>query len=74
MRVSKASCRGERWWHETSPHSRPPMTMDTDMEAQVSMLRMYSRCTGDTLRRKAWDRSSVAAEAPPSVDNKGTGA
>ena len=53
VRVWKSTGRGRSWWQDTSPHSRPSTTMDSDMEARVPMFRMYCRCTGDTLRRAA---------------------
>ena len=47
-----------------SPHSRPPRRIDTDIEAAVSMLRMYSRWTGETLRsRLERDRQLSVEEA-----------
>ena len=47
--------------------------MDTDMDARVPMLRMYSRCTGDTLRRPASERSIVRAASAASTGTSGTG-
>ncbi len=58
VRVWKPTPRGCRSWQEISPQSSPRTTMETDMEAWVPMLRMYCRCTGETLRRAAKLRSS----------------
>src|SRR3954449_4611279 len=48
---------GSLLWQEISPHSSPSWSSETDMEAAVPMLRMYSRWTGETLRRTAKPRS-----------------
>ncbi len=47
--------------------------MDTDIDARVPMLRMYSRCTGETLRRPASDRSMVVVTSDGSTASSGTG-
>ena len=57
-RTAKGTRRGSAWWHEIRPHSRPPRRSETDIEAGVPMLRMYSRWTGETLRSAAKLRSS----------------
>jgi hypothetical protein len=47
--------------------------MDTDIDARVPMLRMYSRCTGDTLRSAEYVRSSACGPRTPSRKAMGTG-
>ena len=45
-------------WQEIRPQSSPSRRIEIDIEAAVPMLRMYSRWTGETLRRTAKLRSS----------------
>lgn len=56
-RTCSGTRRGSAWWQEIRPQSRPSTTTETDMEAAVPMLRMYSRWIGDTLRSVESDRS-----------------
>jgi len=65
--------RGAWLWQDTRPHSLPSITMDTDMDASVPMLRMYSRCTGETLRNWACDRSMPEGASVRSSLRSGTG-
>ena len=60
--VRAARGRGRR----SGPTAGRATTMDTDIEASVPMLRMYSRCTGETLRsaREATGRARAASGAP----------
>ena len=73
--MAKDTCRGSAWWQEIRPHSRSPSMTEIDMEAGVPMLRMYSRCTGDTLRstEKLRSRGSAARFPAPSAARMGTG-
>ena len=57
-RLERHVPRARALWHEIRPQSLPLTTIDTDMDAGVPMLRMYSRCTGETLRSTAKLRSS----------------
>ncbi len=57
-------------WQAIRPQSLPSTSTETDMVAAVPMLRMYSRCTGDT------DRSTERPRSRPSEPDgaiKGTG-
>ena len=49
------------------------MTMEIDIDASVPMLRMYCRCTGETLRSAAKLRSSGAPEIGLSAGTRGEG-
>ena len=57
LRLSNSSGQGAALWHEIRPHSWPLTISEIDIEASVSMLRMYCRWIGDTLRSAANDRS-----------------
>jgi len=72
-RVAVSRKRGSWSWQEISPQSRPRTTIDTDIEASVPMLRMYSRWIGDTLRNCACDRSMPAGASAASFETSGTG-
>ena len=60
LRTGKVTRRGARLWQEIRPHSSPSIRMEIDMDAPVPMLRMYSRCTGETWRSPTSDRSSAS--------------
>jgi hypothetical protein len=53
LRTWSGTRRGALLWQEISPQSSPSRRIEIDMEAMVPMLRMYSRWTGETLRRTA---------------------
>ena len=55
------------------PHNWPSWTSETDIDAPVPMLRMYCRCTGDTLRSTARLRSVGGASRCSSARINGAG-
>ncbi len=49
------------------------MTMEMDIDASVPMLRMYCRCTGETLRKAEKLRSTGVPEIGFRVGTRGDG-
>ena len=72
-RIDGGTRRGSRWWQAIRPHRRPPLTIEIDIDAARPMFFRYSMCTGETLRRMCWLRSSGAPFASRS-GTIGTGA
>ena len=70
-RIAGGTRRGCAWWQANRPQSRPSTTIDIDIDAATPMLRRYSRCTGETLRRACWLRSS-AVSSGSTPGNTGT--
>ena len=59
-RTRYGTVRGSAWCPLIKPHSSPSTMMEMLMEDIVPMLRMYSKCTGETERSTAIDRSRLA--------------
>ena len=69
--LERHAARRRALWQEIRPHSAPSTRIDTDIDAIVPMLRMYSTCTGETLRRIDWLRSR--GSAPSTRPRAGSG-
>ncbi|MNV35332.1 hypothetical protein D3C71_1267780 [compost metagenome] len=73
MRTWYGTRRASWLWQEIRPHSSPSHSTETDIDAPVPMLRMYCRCTGETLRSMAGPRSVGGASAIAGTRTSGTG-